>query len=56
MRNIYKEELEILLANYDEKLDDILRKEGLASLLNKSNDELRADFALSYKTVFMQVK
>ncbi len=56
MRNIYKEELEVLLANYDEKLNEILRKEGLIALLKKSNDELRNDFALKYKTVHMQVK
>ena len=56
MRNIYKEELEVLLANYDDKLDDILAREGLVSLLKKSNDELRNDFALKYKTVHMQVK
>lgn len=56
MRNIYREELEILLQNYDEKLNDILKNEGLTSLLNKSNDELRKIFALEYKTVHYQVK
>ncbi len=56
MRNIYKEELEVLLANYDDKLDEILANEGLVSLLKKSTDELRNDFALRYKTVHMQVK
>ena len=56
MRNIYKEELKVLLANYDDKLNEILENEGLVSLLKKSNDELRNDFALRYKTVHMQVK
>ena len=56
MRNIYKDELEVLLANYDEILDNLLKSEGLVSLLKKSNHELRDDFALKYKTVHMQVK
>ncbi len=56
MRNIYKDELEVLLANYDEKFDRMLIKDGLIALLKKSNDELREDFALRYKTIHMQVK
>lgn len=56
MINIYKEELEVLLANYDKMLNNLLKNDGLVAILKKNNDELRKDFTLDYKTIHYQVK
>ncbi len=52
MRNIYSEELGILLKNYNDTMDRL----GFEKMLTASTQELQSRFALKYKQVYFQVK
>ena len=56
MQSIQKDEIDILYRNYEYSIDQLLKGKTLKEVLSATNEELREQFALAYKSLYFQVK
>ena len=56
MRNINIDEIAIYYKNYEDRLDELMKKLTLKEILEMSDDELKKLFTLNYKDLYFQVK